>query len=244
MSPASAPVIGLTAYGERARWITWDAPATLLPESYSRAVAGAGGLPVLLPPLLATAAGAAELVTRLDALVLTGGSDVDPARYGQAAGSHTQPPRTDRDAAELALLAAALDAGLPVLAICRGMQLLNVFRGGTLIQHLPDVTSGEDHAATPGTYGHHLVHVEQDSTLATVLGRTTVDVATSHHQGIDELGKELAVTARAGDGIIEAVEDQSRPFLLGVQWHPEAGTDLALMEGLVAAAQDRQAGDG
>lgn len=233
---SSSPVIGLSTYLEPARWTTWEAPAALLPETYLRAVAGSGGLPVLLPSLLVTAAGATQIVQRLDGLVLTGGPDVDPERYGQAAGPHTSTPRTERDAAELALLSAAVDAGLPVFCICRGMQLLNVARGGTLVQHLPDVVGNSGHAPAPGTYGRHTVSVQAGSLLADVLGRTTVDVATSHHQAIDELGKDLVITAHAEDGTIEGVEDDGKTFLLGVQWHPEAGTDLALMQGLVQAA--------
>jgi len=169
--------------------------------------------------------------------VLSGGPDVDPARYGQQAHERTAQPRTERDAAELALLEAALEQDVPVLCICRGLQLLNVARGGTLHQHLPDVTGHDDHAPQPGTFGRHTVEIDPGSALAGLLGRTTADVATAHHQAIDRLGTGLTVTARAADGTIEGVEDGDRRYLVGVQWHPEAGTDLALMTSLVEAAQ-------
>ena len=238
---SAAPVIGLTTYLDQARWNANDEAATVLHDTYSRMVGAAGGVPVLVPPLYAVAAAAGPLLQRIDALVLTGGPDVDPAQYGQERHEETSRPRTERDAAEVTLMAAALDAGMPVLCICRGMQLLNVARGGTLLQHLPDLVGHNDHAPAPGTFGRHAVAVEPGSRLAAVLGRTTIDVATLHHQAIDELGKDLAVAARAQDGTIEAIEDDARPFLLGVQWHPEAGTDLALMHGLVQAAAEYRA---
>jgi putative glutamine amidotransferase len=233
---SAAPVIGMTTYVEQSCWNANEAPAVVLHDTYPRMMALAGGVPLLIPPLYAVAASAEPLLERLDALVITGGPDIDPAQYGQRAHAQTSRPRRERDAAELTLMSAAVDAGMPVLCICRGMQLLNVARGGTLVQHLPDVVGHHEHAPAPGMFGRHTVLIEPGSQLARVLEQTKVDVATLHHQGIDELGEDLLVTARAEDGTIEAVEDTRKDFLLGVQWHPEAGTDLELMRGLAGAA--------
>jgi putative glutamine amidotransferase len=230
-----APVIGISAYSERARWGVWDTGAVLLPQQYCAQVAAAGGVPVLLPPL----AGIELAVGRLDGLVLSGGADVGPGRYGAAAHEQTRGVRPDRDAAEAALLAAALGRGLPVLGICRGLQVINVARGGTLHQHLPDLVGHAGHGPTPGAYGSHPVRVTPGSNLAGVLGRTELDgVPTHHHQAIDRLGDGLTAVAWTPDGVIEAVELDvpGCPFALAVQWHPEAGSDPALFRALVAAA--------
>lgn len=230
------PVVGLSAYAAPAAWGAWNAEAVLLPRNYVAAVAATGAVPVLLPPLPGLVG---EALDRVDALLLAGGPDVEPARYGQEPGAHTQPAQTWRDAAELELLEGALAAGLPVLAVCRGMQLLNVARGGTLHQHLPDVPgipADHDRSPGPGQFGRHPVRVAEGTRLAAALGRTEVDaVPAYHHQGLDELGAGLVATAWAEDGLIEAVEDPDLPFCLGVQWHPEAGDDPRLFEALVAA---------
>lgn len=229
------PVVGLTAVGVRAAWGVWDTEAVLLSQAYVTAVVAAGGVPVLLPPLPGVVE---DALPRLDAVVLTGGQDVDPDRYGQRPGTHTQEPSAERDGAELGLAVAAVAAGIPVLGICRGLQVLNVARGGTLHQHLPDLVGTDDHAPTPGVYATHPVVVDGGSRLAAVLGRTVLDaVPTYHHQGVDRLGAGLAVSARAPDGTVEGVEDPSVPFCVAVQWHPEVGTDLRLFEGLVEAAR-------
>ena len=229
------PVIGVTAYSARAAWGAWDAEAVLLPRPYVEAVARAGAAPVVLPPLPAVIAAA---LPRLDALVVAGGPDVEPVRYGEEPGEHTQPPNRDRDESELLLLAAAIDAGMPVLGICRGMQLLNVLRGGTLQQHLPDVVGSNLHAPELGAYASHPVSVKAGTKLAHVLGRTEIDgVPTYHHQGVDVLGTGLQASAWAPDGTLEALEDPDLPFCLGVQWHPEAGDDPALFDALAAAAR-------
>jgi putative glutamine amidotransferase len=227
----SGPVIGLSAYHEPARWAVWDAPAVLLPAAYVRQVAEAGGIPVLLPPL----PGVAAAVSRLDGLILTGGGDVAPGRYGEPAHPRTTRVSEPRDAAELDLLDAALSASLPVLGVCRGMQLLNVARGGTLRQHLPD-DSG--HAPEPGTYGSHPVRLAPGTRLASILGDDGVDVPTAHHQSVETLGDGLVATAWAQDGIVEAVEmgASGAPFVVAVQWHPEVSTDRRLIEALVAEA--------
>jgi putative glutamine amidotransferase len=231
----SAPVIGLTAYCEDARWAYWHKPAVLLPANYAEQVAAAGGVPVLLPPLPAVAAA----VDRLDGLLLTGGGDIDPGRYGAQPHPRTGRVSVPRDAAELELLGAAAAAGLPVLGVCRGMQLLNVARGGTLCQHL---RGDAGHTPAPGTFGSHPVRVAAGTRLAGILGANGdgVDVPTAHHQAVDRLGEGLVATAWAEDGIIEAVESAAGDrFLLAVQWHPEAGTDRRLIEALVAAASAR-----
>jgi len=191
--------------------------------------------PVLLPPV----PGIAGVLDRLDGLVLSGGGDFDPAGYGAQRHPETSSVRPDRDAAELALLAAALERGLPVLGICRGMQVINVAMGGSLHQHVPDLVGHHAHAPVPGSYGAHPVRVAAGSGLARILGRTQVDaVPTHHHQALDRLGGGLTATAWSDDGIIEAVELDAPgcPFAVAVQWHPEAGDDLSLFRALVAAS--------
>jgi putative glutamine amidotransferase len=250
----SAPVIGLSAYAEAAQWAVWQAPAALLPISYVDQVTEAGGVPVLLPPV----PGVASALSRLDGLILTGGGDVDPAGYGAEPDPRTSRVQPERDQAELELLAAALADGLPVLGICRGMQLLNVARGGTLYQHLPEEGG---HRPAPGTFGSHPVRLDPGSRLASILrpgsgghpGRgqaggeadLTLDVPTAHHQGIARLGDGLVAVAWAQDGLIEAVElapgSGRHSFALGVQWHPEASQDRRLVSALVMAAADGHA---
>ena len=236
-----APVVGLSAYCEPASWAVWHAPAVLLPNSYGEQVTAAGGVPLLLPPVPSIAAA----VGRLDALILTGGGDIDPARYGARPDPRTTRVFPARDQAEFDLLAAALAAGLPVLGICRGMQVLNVARGGTLRQHVGDAGG---HTPGPGRFGSHPVRVAAGSALASILAdrpdgtAPELDVPTSHHQAVDRLGSGLTATAWAADGVIEAVElgqgtGGQHPFVLGVQWHPEAGQDSRLVRALVAAAR-------
>ncbi len=226
------PVIGISAYSERARWGVWDLPASLLPQNYVDQVAAAGGAPVLLPPV----SGIEAAVASLDGLIISGGPDVEPASYGEQAGPRTTIVRPARDAAEAALFRAAIDAGVHVLGVCRGLQVMNVALGGTLIQHLPDVVGHDGHSPTPGTMGEHKVTVGQvPSRLAEILGTGPIVVPTHHHQGIGRLADGLTATAWAEDGTIEAVE-MDAPFALGVQWHPEAGDDPALFDALIEAA--------
>lgn len=228
-----APVIGLSSYMEPARWGLWDAPACLLPYNYVERVAEAGARPVLLPPV----DGVEAVLERLDGLVLVGGADLDPARYGAEPHPRTDAPRTGRDGAELALARAALDTGLPVLGICRGLQVINVLRGGTLHQHVPDLVGHEEHSPTPGAFGAHPVRVQPGSRLAKLLDRDELTVPTHHHQAVDRLGAGLTPVAWTEDGVVEAAEFDGHPFAVAVQWHPEAGDDLSLFQALTTAAR-------
>jgi putative glutamine amidotransferase len=210
----------------------------LLPRRYSDMVAAAGGLPVLLPPL----AGIAGVLARLDGLILSGGGDLDPASYGAARDPACGPANPDRDNAELELARQALAGARPVLGICRGLQVINVALGGTLIQHLPDVVGHDGHSPEESGHGSHKVSVAAGSQLARLLGRTEADVPTHHHQAIDRLGGGLVATAWADDGTVEAVElAQPASFMVAVQWHPEAGDDPSLFDALIAAAGPHQA---
>ena len=237
----AAPLVGISAYSEQARWGVWDTEAMVLPRRYPDRIACAGGIPVLLPPT----AGIEDALARLDCLVLSGGGDIDPARYGAQRRPETISVSQDRDAAELALLETALAARMPVLGICRGMQLINVALGGSLHQHLPDVVGHDEHAPKPGAFGSHEVKVAPGSRLAEILGHTdlevheSADVPTHHHQGINRLGSGLTATAWAADGTVEAFEiDRAEcPFGVAVQWHPEAGDDLRLFTALISAAR-------
>lgn len=224
-------MIGITAYVEQARWGVWDQPAVVLPFRYVERVEAAGGQAVVLPP---TAAGDGAILDLLDGVVFAGGADLDPGLYGEQAHAETTGLRPERDAAELPLMRAALDRDLPTLGICRGMQLLSVVCGGTLVQHLPDVVGNESHRPSPGVYGLHDVRLEPGSQVHKILGGT-VSVPTYHHQGIASPGS-LAVTGWAEDQTPEAVEHPGKRFALGVLWHPEAGDDPRLFEALVRAS--------
>ncbi|MFC0006168.1 gamma-glutamyl-gamma-aminobutyrate hydrolase family protein [Micromonospora siamensis] len=225
------PVIGVTAYVEPAGWAVWrDVPAVLVPQAYTRAVTAAGGRAVVLPPDDVDA----HVVELLDGLLVAGGADVGPERYGQPPDPRTE-SRPDRDAGELTLLTAALAADLPVLGVCRGMQLLAVAAGGALHQHLPDVVGHDRHRPAPGRYGSHGVRFAPGSLAAAVMGE--VDRVNSyHHQAVADPGR-LTVTGWADDGVIEAVEDSGRRFVLGVQWHPENEPDPRPVTALVRAAR-------
>jgi gamma-glutamyl-gamma-aminobutyrate hydrolase PuuD len=234
------PLVGLTTYVAESAWGAWSRPAAVLPESYYELVASAGARPMLLPPPRTAAPGpgfgAADVISVLDGLVLTGGGDVDPALYGETAGPSVGGVDPVRDESERALLAAALAVHLPVLAVCRGCQILNVELGGTLYQHLPDVVGHEDHRHAPSVFGEIGVTTTPGSRVAEIFGAETT-VLCSHHQSIDALGTGLVVTARASDGVIEAVELPGAFFVLGVQWHPEESGDQRPFAALVSAAR-------
>jgi gamma-glutamyl-gamma-aminobutyrate hydrolase PuuD len=232
------PVIGITTYLTHARWSYWDVEAALVPAAYVRAVERAGGRPLLVPP---NENAVDETLDALDGLLFSGGSDLDPELYDQEPHDATTGVVPERDRGELALLEAALARDMPVLAVCRGSQVLNVARGGDLVQHLPDVVGDEKHKHTPGTFGDHDVTLEPGSRLAELLG-DRAPVKSHHHQGFGRVGEGLRVAAHAEDGTIEAVEDPSHRFALGVLWHPEAGEDMKLFEELVREAHDYRAG--
>ena len=226
------PVIGITTYREQAAWGVWHRPADLLGAGYADAVLDAGGAPVLLPPLpdaLDDALGA------LDGVVLAGGADLDPQRYGAPRDPATGPPRRDRDDAELLLARACLERGTPLLAICRGMQVLDVALGGTLVQHLPAVPGTADHRGGDGVFVEREVRVEPGSRLAQVVGERLA-VHCYHHQAVERLGEGLVPVAWSEDGVVEAVELPSPSFVLGVQSHPEESADRRLFAALVDAA--------
>lgn len=227
------PVIGLSVYRERARWGVWDQAADLLPTSYADAVGATGGLPVLLPPV--DVPGAADaVVARLDGLVVTGGADVDPARYGAEPHPRTAAWRPDRDAWETALLDAAEAVGLPVLGVCRGMQLMAVHAGGALDQHTPDLVAHEQHSPGGAEFGTIAVRVATGTRLSALVG-DRLDVSCHHHQSVREHPGFVA-TAHAGDGTLEAMERPGDRFCVAVQWHPETAADVGLLAGLVRAA--------
>jgi len=229
----SRPVIGITSYAQEASWGVWHLPAVLIPLAYVDAVEHAGGRAVVIPP---TESGLEETLAGLDGVIFSGGADVDPSRYGAEPHPETDTPQTRRDAGEMALLQAALERDMPVLAICRGFQLLNVARGGDLIQHLPEEVGHDDHKQVPGEFAEHPVEIKEGSRLASIVGERS-DVTSHHHQGLGRVGDGLVETAWAADGTLEAVEDPSLRFTVGVQWHPEAGEDAALFEALVEEAR-------
>ena len=227
------PVIGITTYLTRARFGMWEDETALVPAAYVSAIERAGGRALLVPP---SAEGTEETLDRLDGLLFSGGSDLGPDLYDQEPHEETLGVVPGRDKAELALLEAALARDMPVLAVCRGSQVLNVALGGDLVQHLPDVVGDEKHKHTPGEFADHDVDVLPDTFLHDIVGEHA-PVKSHHHQGYGTLGAGLREAARAEDGTVEALEDPSRRFALGVLWHPEAGEDMALFEGLVDEAR-------
>ena len=227
------PVIGITTYAEQARFGSWDVPAAIIPWSYVAGVERAGGRALLVPP---SHDGVDETLDALDGILFSGGSDLEPSLYGAEAHPETTGTRPERDRAELALMQAALDRDLPMLAVCRGFEILNVARGGDLVQHLPDIVGDDRHKQTNGVFADHDVEIDEDTRLGSLLGQRA-PVKSHHHQGVDRLGEGLVETARAPDGTIEGLEDPSQPFTLAVLWHPEEGEDAALFEELVAEAR-------
>ncbi len=229
----TAPLVGITSYLDEAAWGVWRQPAALLPQSYVDAVVRAGGTPVLLPP---QPGGTGRLLSRLDGLLLAGGPDIDPARYGDTPHPRTGEPHRVRDEWEFELLRGALDRDLPVLGVCRGMQLLNVACGGSLVQHLPDRTGDDSHQCAPATFSTQAVAIRPAGRLAAILGRSA-KVACYHHQAVDRLGAGLLPAAWSADETVEAVELTGHRFALGVQWHPETDpSDPRLLEAFIGAA--------
>ena len=229
-------MIGITTYAEEASWKGWTAPAAFTPLVYVDAIEHAGGRALLVPP---SSEAIEETLDALDGIIFSGGGDLDPETYGAEPHPETNGVYAERDSAELVLLQAALARDMPVLAVCRGSQVLNVARGGDLVQHLPEVVGHERHR-DPGAMTDHDVTVKPESRLGTILG-DRAPVKSSHHQGFGRLGEGLQEAAWAEDGTIEALEDPSRRFALGVLWHPEEGQDFALFKALVEDARGYRA---
>jgi putative glutamine amidotransferase len=227
------PLIGITSYAEEIRWGVWTEEAALIPLSYVRAVEHAGGRPLIVPP---SDDALEETLSVLDGLILSGGGDLDPGLYGADAHPETDLPRPERDQAELRLLEGALDRDMPVLAVCRGSQLLNVARGGDLVQHLPDDLGHERHKHEPGQFSDHGVRLDPESRVGTLLGEHA-PVKSHHHQGYGRIGDDLREAGWADDGTVEALEDPGKRFAVGVLWHPEEGEDFALFQALVDEAR-------
>jgi gamma-glutamyl-gamma-aminobutyrate hydrolase PuuD len=225
------PVIGITTYLVPAAWGAWSMEAALVPADYVHAVTAAGGTPVLVPP----GSSLPETLAMVDGLVFSGGSDLDPELYAADAHPETSGVFRERDDFELELMRAALERDVPMLAICRGSQVLNVALGGDLEQHVPDRVGTELHREVPGVFSEHDVSVVGGTRLASILGDRH-DVKSHHHQGFGSLGSGLREAARAPDGTLEALEDPTRRFTLGVLWHTESGEDPALFEAQVAEA--------
>jgi putative glutamine amidotransferase len=232
------PVIGLTSYRQRGQTGVWDTEMAMLPAFYLEGVTRAGGLAVILPPQQVDSEDARNLLAGLDGLIITGGRDVEAARYGHESHEKAEKPDRLRDLLEDELISAAIQMKLPFLGICRGAQMLNVNRGGTLIQHLPDVVGDNRYLQGEGNFAHMQMSVREGSLLSSIVGEQVDNAALYHHQAIDEPGEGLQVVAYSPDGIVQAVEVEDHPFGLAVQWHPEQTLDdLRLFEALVAATK-------
>jgi putative glutamine amidotransferase len=234
------PVIGICTAIETATWAAWELLVNLSPRSYTLAVQRAGGVALLLPPDDAVAENPDELLDLVDGLILAGGSDIDPGSYGARPHPATKGTRPERDRFEIALGTRALERDIPLLGICRGMQMLNVIQGGTLQQHIPDVIGNDDHRHTPGAFSDHDVLLEQGSLAARVVGAERTAVRSGHHQGVDELGEGIVVSGRAdGDQLVEAIELPEKGFAVGVLWHPEEDERSRVIGALVEEARSR-----
>lgn len=239
-SRGSKPVIGLTTYRQRAQTGVWDVQASFLPAVYIDAVTKAGGTVVLLPPQPLEDGMAADVVAGLDGVIITGGGDVAPERYGAERHEKTDPANELRDAWEDAILSEAIEQEVPFLGICRGLQVLNVNRGGTLLQHLPDVVGDDRYNKGGGNFSVN--HAEVSGGKLAELVDDELDVKSYHHQAVDALGEGLSVSARSQDGTVYAIELPQHPFGVAVQWHPEedAAEDARLFAGLVDAAREHR----
>jgi putative glutamine amidotransferase len=229
------PVIGICAAIESAQWAAWEIVVNLSPRTYSLAVQRAGGVALILPPDDVVAESPDELLDLLDGLILAGGSDIDPATYGARPRPETRGTRPERDRFALALGTRALDRDMPVLGICRGMEMLNVIQGGTLNQHL----GLELHRHTPGVFTDHRVRLEPGSLAQRVVGGEHTEVKSAHHQGLEELGEGVVASGYADDGVLEAIELPERTFAVGVLWHPEEDEQSRVVGALVDEARDR-----
>ena len=246
--PGRRPLVAVTTYRQETRWWSWDRDAAVVPGLYLDMVVEAGGWPVLVPPVGeagtgpssrasgAVASGVEAVLDAVDGLVVTGGGDLSAARYDQHPDERNGGVSDARDELELELLEGALERDLPVLAICRGLQVLNVLQGGTLRQQLPDLLGTTRHQPRAGAFGAVTVATEPSTHVRRLLG-PTAEVLCSHHQAVDALGESLLVSARSDDGVVEAVEVLGRTFAVGVQWHPEESRDVRLFDGLVGAAR-------
>jgi putative glutamine amidotransferase len=232
----SRPLIGISCYVEPASWGAWsDVPAALIPYKYVTKVEESGGVAVVIPPRLdADEVWAAELLSRMDGLILAGGVDVEPARYGEQPHASVQSAREDRDVAELSLATVSGELELPVLGICRGMQVMAVAAGGSLEQHVPDRVGHDRHAPGPATYGEHPIRIDPDSRLAEILG-PSVDMPSYHHQSVVTHPGYRATAWDPDDETLEAMEDPAAPFRLAVQGHPEVSDDIRLFRALIDA---------
>ncbi len=234
----SLPLIGLTTYRTTGQMTIYDGELAVLPAQYVEAITRSGGIAVLLPPQELDSEGAQKIIGSLDGMLLTGGADINPQRYGQKAGPHTQASEDLRDAFESTLLDAALASQKPLLGVCRGAQMLNVHLGGTIHQHLPDVMGHDRYRVGDGAFHAEDMTIHPGSLLQKVLGGAlSVQGHVYHHQGINRVAPGLHPSAHGFDGTIQAVETSDVPFCLAVQWHPEEHlADLRVFEGFVAAA--------
>lgn len=232
------PVIGICTYLDTVRWGVWEDRVAMVPSGYVGAVQRAGGLAVLLPPDEPSLTDPDEVLDVVDGLILAGGTDVDPRSYGAEPAERTDAPNVARDAFELALARRALERDIPILGVCRGMQLLNVAAGGTLHQHLPDVVGHEEHRHTPGTFADHDVRLEEGSLAARAAGEAVHPTKSHHHQAVDAVAESFVITGWSTlDDLPEAIEAPGRRYALGVQWHPEADETSRLIASLVEEAR-------
>jgi putative glutamine amidotransferase len=230
------PVIGICAAIESARWGAWEVLVNLSPRTYSLAVQRAGAIALILPPDDTIAESPDELLDMIDGLILAGGSDIDPASYGAKPHPETRNTRPERDRFELALGTRALERDMPVLGICRGMEMMNVIQGGTLTQHLPSL---ELHRHTPGVFTDHRVALQPGSLAERVVGSEHTEVKSAHHQGLEVLGEGVVASGHADDGVVEAIDLPERSFAVGVLWHPEEDERSRVVGSLVNEARDR-----
>jgi len=235
-------VIGICTALEPARWSVWEQRAALLGADYFGSVQRSGGMALLLAPDPALAEDPTQALDLIDGLMLAGGADLDPASYGSEPHPQTIDTVPERDAFELAMARGAIERDMPVLGICRGMQLINVALGGTLLQHLPETVGHEEHRRVLGSFegSDHDVAIESGSLASSATGEAVHRTLSHHHQGVDCVGSGLVVSGTSTlDGLPEAIEMPDRSFVLGVQWHPEADPGSPVVAALVQAAAER-----